>query len=260
MIIPFEKYHGTGNDFILVNNWERQFQFDRFQVERICERRFGIGSDGLILIQSHDAHDFEMVFYNPDGSQSFCGNGSRCAVDFAHKLGIVDQHAQFMAIDGVHWANWTNETVRISINPVDELIKVDHDFFVQTGSPHYVQFVEDINHFPVEERGLGLFNHPIAGNAGTNVNFVELIDEQTIYVRTFERGVFGETYSCGSGVTAAALVATELSLTSPVNVKTKGGCLSVEYQFHPKSTTKYTNIFLTGPVQYVYSGEYSLID
>jgi diaminopimelate epimerase len=271
MKIHFYKYQATGNDFVLIDNREGKFSFSDAQIQRICDRRFGIGADGLMLIEKHSTLDFNLVYYNSDGSQSLCGNGSRAAVIMASFLGMVNGQTQFNAYDGPHDAEVLNgEIVRLKMNDVTETKKVGDDIFIHTGSPHHLRFVTDIENYPVVEEGRKIRNSKAYSPSGTNVNFIELKDNNTIYVRTYERGVEDETFSCGTGVTAAALAASFFGYTSPVQIQVKGGRLSVEFKsarlaeklaksdLPADESGTFQDIFLIGPAKMVFEGDLEL--
>jgi diaminopimelate epimerase len=252
-LIPFFKYQGTGNDFILIDNRDKIVNPTEGLARRLCDRKFGIGSDGLILIQNDNDSDFEMVFYNPDGSQSLCGNGSRCAVHFANKLGIIADKTTFKAYDGEHQAAiLANGEIRLKMNNVQNVSTLADGTFVDTGSPHLMVFTSDVEECDVVQQGKTIRNSDPFKVKGINVNFVELIDNQTIYVRTYERGVENETLSCGTGVTASAIASNGKGIESPIEVHTKGGVLIVE--FIPVDSKHYTEIYLTGPAKEVFEG------
>lgn len=257
MKIPFYKYQATGNDFILIDNRSGEFSFSIEQIKKICDRKFGIGADGLMLIEKDPQLDFSLVYYNSDGSQSLCGNGSRAAVNFASYLSMINGHAAFNAYDGKHEADLqSGNIVRLKMNNTKDIQKAGNDLSINTGSPHYIQFVKDVEHYPVFEEGKKIRYSDTFKDKGINVNFVELLPGNTIFVRTYERGVENETLSCGTGVTAAALAASTQGYTSPVTIKTLGGRLSVEF----KSTASgmFEDIFLIGPAEQVFSGTITL--
>lgn len=249
---------------MIVDNRALKLSFSSPEIERICDRKFGIGADGLMLIEADEKSDFTLQYFNSDGSQSLCGNGSRAAVSFASKLGIVNGKAVFNAYDGVHEAELVNaETVRLRMNDVTEVQKEGDDFFIYTGSPHYVQMVADVERYPVVDEGQKIRYSDSFKPGGTNVNFITLQGDNTIFVRTYERGVEDETLSCGTGVTAAALAASYHGYTSPVKVKTKGGELSVEFKCSHSGLSSgqpgmFTDIFLIGPAKMVFKGELEL--
>jgi diaminopimelate epimerase len=247
---PFSKYQGTGNDFVIIDNRELQLALTVSIISMWCDRRFGIGADGLILIDNHPDYDFKMTYYNSDGSQSMCGNGSRCAVHFANELGIIDRQTTFLSTDGVHHAIISDGLVKLSLHNVPSIEKKDGGYFVNTGSPHHIEIVEEVSAVHIMERGkLIRYSEDYKPN-GTNVNFIEL-GEGKIKVRTYERGVEAETLSCGTGVTAAALTASIHNFESPVAIETLGGSLSVSFT---KSAVGFENIYLIGPAERVYDG------
>ena len=255
--VHFYKYQATGNDFVIIDNREAGLSFSRVQIERVCDRKFGIGADGLMLIEKHPLLHFNLEYFNSDGTQSLCGNGSRAAVQFASRLGLVNGKAKFNAFDGEHTAELLDQgIVRLKMNPVDQVSKIDSDYFIDTGSPHLVRFVSDIQHHPVVEEGRTLRYNEAFGPGGTNVNFVSLQADNTIFVRTYERGVENETLSCGTGVTAAALAASFNGYLSPISVTTRGGDLSVEFKSGQSGT--FHDIFLIGPAKMVFEGDLEL--
>jgi diaminopimelate epimerase len=252
--ITFHKYQATGNDFIMIDNREKVFPKENLTlIEQLCDRKFGIGSDGLILIEQHNKVDFNMVFYNPDGSQSLCGNGSRCAVNFAKEIGVIDaSETTFMAYDGVHSATIKGNLVELSMNNVQNVSQLEDGIFVDTGSPHFVRFVEHVHKVEIIPEGSKIRYSDAYQPAGTNVNFVQQLGDQQIFVRTYERGVENETLSCGTGVTGAALAASTLGLKAPISVTTKGGELTVNYK--QMDDGSFEGITLCGPAQMVYAG------
>ena len=201
----FYKYQGAGNDFIVLDNMEGKLPLpEKSTVSKLCNRKFGIGADGLIVLAPAKGVDFEMIYYNPDGSQSLCGNGCRCAVAFARKLGLIEDKTKFLAIDGEHLAEINENTVRLLMNDVKTVETIDNDLLIDTGSPHYLKFVTDLDHIDlIDEAKKIRYNSRFKAN-GVNVNFVENT-ANGIKIRTYERGVEDETLSCGTGVTAAAL-------------------------------------------------------
>jgi diaminopimelate epimerase len=264
MKINFYKYQATGNDFVILDNREAKYAFTKNEIEKICDRRFGIGADGLMLIEPDSRLDFNLVYYNRDGSQSLCGNGSRAAVSFASSLGLVNGKTIFNAYDGSHEAALLkNGEVRLKMNDVNVVERKGEDFFIHTGSPHFIRFVEKATDYPVFEKGRLIRYAEEYKPGGTNVNFVELMDNNTIYVRTYERGVENETLSCGTGVTAAALAASFKGYISPVIIRTLGGQLSVEFNTSSSNGNigqagTFTDIFLIGPAKMVFQGELEL--
>lgn len=256
--IPFFKYQGTGNDFVMVDNRSQIIdRNDRQFAQKLCDRKFGVGSDGLILIENHEDYDFEMVFFNPDGSQSMCGNGSRCAVKFAKALGIIDNETTFLSTDGVHTATLSGDIVKLSMRDVhpDKINTFPEHFTIDTGSPHYIIFASNIEQKPVKEEGAAIrYSEAFKAN-GINVNFVEKLGEQNIAVRTYERGVEDETLSCGTGVTACAIAHVLHGGKSPVHINTQGGQLIVSFEINNGSVQ---NVFLEGPALKVFEGQIKL--
>ena len=253
MEITFYKYQGTGNDFVMIDDRADIFpDRDLSLIQRLCDRKFGIGADGLILIRDVEDHDFEMVYFNADGSQSMCGNGGRCAVAFAKLLGIVDQKTNFLAIDGEHQALVAGDWIELEMRPVLSLANAGQDYFVNTGSPHHVRFVENVSDYPVFEEGKEIRYSSIYAPKGTNVNFVTPIGKDEIHVRTYERGVENETLSCGTGVTACALVYGYQHQLNEVKIQTPGGNLKV--RFTKSADGSFQDIWLMGPAEQVFEG------
>lgn len=261
MRVHFYKYQATGNDFVLIDNRTEGLAFSIEQVKKICDRRFGVGADGLMLIEKHPVLDFNLVYYNSDGSQSLCGNGSRAAVSMASKLGMLNGKTRFNAHDGPHDAQLLGDgIIKLKMNDVDEVHPIGEDFFIHTGSPHYIRFIGEIENYPVFENGRQIRNHEAFKPGGTNVNFVEVLADNAIYVRTYERGVENETLSCGTGVTAAALAASFKGYHSPVKIGTLGGELMVEFKKSNESGNpgRFTDIYLIGPAKLVFEGDLEL--
>ncbi len=254
MEITFYKYQGTGNDFVMIDDRSETFDTsDLDLVAKLCDRKFGIGADGLILIRYIEGYDFEMIYFNADGSQSMCGNGARCAVAFSSFLGIVNEKTKFLAIDGPHEAEISDGSVQLLMGEVEKIEEKADDFFVNTGSPHHIRLVEKLADYPVLIEGKTIRYDNSYSPAGTNVNFVEPISEDEIFVRTYERGVENETLSCGTGVTAAALVFGKDKNTAEIKINTLGGKLSVKFTSGPNGG--FTDIWLIGPAEQVYCGK-----
>jgi diaminopimelate epimerase len=254
MQIEFSKYQGTGNDFILVDNRSGECDnLSQSDIQFYCDRRFGIGADGLILVQHCTEAAFEMVYYNADGSQSFCGNGARCTVHFASTLGIDTRNVIFKAIDGLHQASQCGDEVRIHMQDVSGISRDGADFVLHTGSPHYVRISEDHSTSNVLQTGKSIRYNDTYRHDGINVNLLS-IENEGISVATYERGVEDETLSCGTGVTACALVYALLTeeTTQHVNVQTKGGQLQVYWK---KTDGGFQDIFLVGPASFVFNGK-----
>lgn len=251
----FYKYQGTGNDFILVDNRPQSFpKNDTKLVKFLCDRRFGIGADGLILLENDEFSDFKMVYYNSDGNTStMCGNGGRCIVAFAKHLGIITDKASFTAVDGLHHATIEGDVVTLEMIAVDSIRKTEKYQFLDTGSPHHVQLVEGLDNLDVAQEGAKI-RYGMYGASGSNINFTTKLGEAHFKVRTYERGVEGETLSCGTGVTAVALAMhnANLAKNDTVAITTKGGDLKVSFT-HKNGT--YTNVKLIGPATLVFKGE-----
>jgi diaminopimelate epimerase len=259
--VPFYKYQATGNDFVLIDNRQNQYSLSIEQIKQICDRKFGVGADGVMLIEKDPTLDFNLVYHNSDGSQSLCGNGSRAAVQFASFLGMINGVAAFNAYDGKHDAALSpSGIIRLRMNDVLEAETIGNDFSINTGSPHYIKFVEQVQSFPVFDEGRMLRYNKTYKEKGINVNFVELLGDNTIFVRTYERGVENETLSCGTGVTAAALAASLKGYSSPVKIKTLGGELAVEFKVGHSAgdNPTFTEIFLVGPAKMVFQGTLEL--
>ena len=254
MIFTFYKYEGTGNDFIMIDDRLNIFPIDNVIFSKLCDRRKGIGADGLILIKNSDTADFHMDYYNPDGTQSFCGNGSRCAVAFAFRLGIAGKETTFTAIDGTHLGQLIDDNnVQVSMGDVIGIENLDLNLILNTGSPHYVRFVPALENENIIETGREIRYSDKFNKEGINVNLVEMLDAQTLKCRTYERGVENETLSCGTGVTAVALSANfKYDLKPPITILTKGGKLKVNFD---NSEKNFSNITLEGPVKAVFKGE-----
>lgn len=259
--LSFYKYQGTGNDFVIIDGRDQLPALTTEQIRFICDRRFGIGADGFMILLKKEGYDFQMKYYNSDGKEgSMCGNGGRCLVKFAFDRGIHRSTYTFLAIDGDHLAEIDDHGwVRLKMNDVENVHELDGDFVLNTGSPHFVRFVNDLKEHAVTEEGIAIRNSEGFVKEGINVNFVENIDDHTIFVRTYERGVEAETWSCGTGVTASALMAAHNELGfNQVDVKTLGGNLSVEYD--RMGENQYRNIWLCGPATFVYKGIIELAD
>ncbi|MGB0404408.1 MAG: diaminopimelate epimerase [Salibacteraceae bacterium] len=257
----FWKYQGAGNDFVMVDDREELFDIENFEtIERICDRRFGIGADGLILLRNSksDLAQLEMVYFNSDGRQSsMCGNGGRCFAAFALHLGLVKNKFTFLAIDGPHEADFIGDLVNLKMIDVETIEKIGDDYFLDTGSPHYVSRCFDIENLDLLDKAKNIRFNDRFKNEGTNVNFVEYKADY-LDVRTYERGVEDETLACGTGVTAVALVADILNRNTSGNksrIKVRGGELEVSYE---KRKTGYKNIWLKGPAEMVFKGNTNL--
>ena len=258
MNIHFFKYQGAGNDFIMIDNRDLSFKYkDNNAVLQLCNRRFGIGGDGLMLLQNHADYDFEMLYFNADGKLgSMCGNGGRCIVAFAKYLGIIDRETDFLAVDGPHYAKISEEGNWVDLQMIDiDTINKDGDAYVlNTGSPHYVAQMQDLDGYDVYLNGKAIRNNETYKKEGINVNYVEDKGDH-LFVRTFERGVEDETYACGTGVTAVALsMAQHKNQTGHIEtpVKVLGGDLKIHFDY---DGNQFTNVFLCGPAERVFEGE-----
>jgi diaminopimelate epimerase len=267
MEFTFYKYQGTGNDFVMIDNRPMQFPADDTElVARLCQRRFGIGADGLILLQNHNDFHFEMVYFNADGNpSSMCGNGGRCIAQFAHDMDFTQPELSFLAVDGPHLARFSdNGNVSLQMQDVETIAPYNDAFVLNTGSPHYVFFKDDVDdeNF-VEEAKAIRYNNDFA-KEGINVNFVEILGENKLKVRTYERGVEDETYSCGTGVVASALAyyhkhfSGDAYMETTISIETKGGNLQVS--FLPDSAKHFNNIWLIGPALKVFEGRIEFED
>ena len=260
MKIPFYKYQGTGNDFVILDNRSGLFnQLTKETIFNLCHRRKGIGADGLMMLNNHESSDFEMLYFNADGLPgSMCGNGGRCMVQFAHDLGIKRYTYRFFAVDGEHVAEIDQQgNVKLKMIAVSVVLKQNGYAILDTGSPHFVKWVHDIENVDVFQSGMEIrYSKPFA-EKGINVNFVEVLEDNLIFVRTYERGVEDETMSCGTGVTACALMAAHNQLGfNQIEVKTTGGQLSVEFERIDEQ--HFVNIWLCGPAIKVFQGEIDL--
>lgn len=257
MEISFYKYQGTGNDFVMIDNRHQQLsKNDTKKIKNLCDRKFGIGADGLILLENpeKEGEDFKMVYFNADGRESsMCGNGGRCIVAFAAFLGIIENKAAFSAIDGFHEASVNGDTVSLKMMDVEKIERGDDFLFLNTGSPHHIVFSNEVGALEVKKEGAAIRNSELySSKGGTNVNFVEVV-ENILKVRTFERGVEDETLSCGTGVTAVALAAFATGKVegNSVQMETPGGLLSVSFE---QKGEGFVNIWLTGPARQVFKG------
>ena len=257
MQTTFYKYEGTGNDFIFIDNRQNNFPKNNIQlIENLCNRRFGIGADGLILLENDIETDFRMVYYNSDGNQSsMCGNGGRCIVAFAKRLNIILNETTFIATDGLHHAS-IDESGIVSLQMKDVLeVKIENDYiFLNTGSPHHVMLVDDLDAYDVKTNGAKIRYSNLYGKPGSNVNFVAQLTDNHFRLRTYERGVENETYSCGTGATAVAIAMNAIGKTQSNHVKldVEGGELEVLFN---KVNDNYINIFLIGGATFVFEGK-----
>lgn len=268
MILPFYKYHGTGNDFIIIDNRKRQF--DSLDVAKLCHRNFGIGADGLMLLQEAEGYDFEMVYYNSDGNIStMCGNGGRCIVAFSGLLGIpTSENVNFLAVDGPHKAlflyeNESQSTVELKLADVSNVPANLNTYVLNTGSPHFVKFVDNVDALDLLNEAHAIRYNNDYKTEGININFVEILGNQSIKVRTYERGVENETLSCGTGVTASAIAyirnqnIESANNNFEVSVQTPGGLLKVSF-FYSLLRRHFEQVTLIGPATLVFNGEINI--
>ncbi len=253
--MKFYKYQGTGNDFVIIDNRNNFFPKENTElVAKLCDRRFGIGADGLILLENASEADFRMVYYNSDGNESsMCGNGGRCIVAFAKKLGIIQNETTFIATDGFHYATINKDTVSLQMKDVDQIKQADNYVFLDTGSPHHIVFEDDLEKLDVKTKGAEIRYSNLYGKEGSNVNFVKQIGENSFAIRTYERGVENETLSCGTGATAVAIAMSELGRTTSnkIHIKVQGGDLQITFT----KGNGYKKVFLTGEAVLVFEGK-----
>jgi diaminopimelate epimerase len=256
MKIKFYKYQGTGNDFIMIDNRHGEFPKNNTKlINDMCDRRFGIGADGLILLENDNSSDFNMIYYNSDGNQStMCGNGGRCIVAFAKKLDIINNVTSFNAIDGIHTATIKDDIVSLQMKDVDSVTIYPNYIFLNTGSPHHVEMVDDLTVIEVKKRGSQIRYSELYGEEGSNVNFVTQFNENHFALRTYERGVEDETLSCGTGATAVAISMHAIGKThsTEIDLNVEGGNLKVSFI---ENNGNYTQVFLTGKANFVFEGE-----
>jgi diaminopimelate epimerase len=257
MLVHFSKYHGTGNDFVMIDGRKLDFPFkDKALIHRICHRRFGVGADGLIVLEGSDEYDFTMRYFNADGGEgTMCGNGGRCIVAFARKLGIAGMETIFEGIDGIHEASILSDgRIRLKLREVAGIQKLEDGYLLDTGSPHFVKFMDNLEQVAMDIEGKEIRHQARFGEGGVNVNYVEATQADRLFVRTFERGVEAETWSCGTGVAAAAISSCvhHQSENTSCQIVTKGGKLEVSFQ--AESNLRFTDIFLSGPASHVYDG------
>jgi len=257
MIVNFQKYQGAGNDFVIIDNRTNSIVDRKEELAiKLCDRKFGVGSDGLIFIENTDEANFLVDFLNPDGSRSFCGNGSRCGVQFALDNDVFrGSKTSFLASDGIHFAEVKKSSINVEMKNVDKVEKINLDYFAETGSPHYVSYFDSIQDLNMIEYGQKIRYSTKYKEKGTNVNAVEVLGENHIKVRTYERGVEGETLACGTGVTACALSYAVLNTieNDTINIDAVGGKLKVT--FIKGQNDSFTNIWLEGPAEFVFKGE-----
>jgi diaminopimelate epimerase len=256
MKLTFYKYQGTGNDFVMIDNRQNVFPKNNTKlIAQLCDRKFGIGADGLILLENHPQYDFKMVYYNSDGNESsMCGNGGRCLVAFAKQLGVISEKAEFEAVDGYHFATIDSKNI-VSLQMIAvDTIQVNADYsFLNTGSPHHVALVENLKGLDVKTEGAKIRYSDLYGKAGSNVNFANQLTADKFAVRTYERGVEDETLSCGTGATAVAIAMHKTNKTpaKTIQIQVEGGELAVSFE---EENGVYSNVFLIGPATFVFEG------
>lgn len=260
MKIPFCKYHGTGNDFVMIDNRLETFPKNNIAlIEKLCHRRFGIGADGLILLENDLDTDFRMVYFNSDGNQSsMCGNGGRCIVAFAKKLNVISNTTTFIAIDGLHHAKIQDDgQVSLQMKNVSEIKIADDYVFLNTGSPHHTMLVENLEKYKVKEMGAAIRYGDLYGQEGSNVNFVTQVTDNEFAIRTYERGVEDETLSCGTGATATAIAMFVLGKTKSKlqKINVEGGKLEVSFE---EKEGFFENVCLKGPATFVFEAQIDL--
>lgn len=256
MYIKFTKMQGTGNDFVVIDQFGTDhIDFTKDQIHFLCNRRIGVGADGLMILRDHKDSDFEMIYYNSDGNlSSMCGNGGRCIVKYAYDNRFIEEQTSFVAPDGLHDALVSNELISLEMKDVADYASANGVYILDTGSPHYITFVNDLEEVDVKSEGASIRYSPAYRTNGINVNFVQIIDENRFKIRTYERGVEDETLSCGTGVTAAA-IASYLETgksTTHYHIETMGGNLEVQFKLNKKL---FTNIKLIGPAETVFEGK-----
>ncbi len=261
MHIHFYKYQGTGNDFIILDNRENMHNtIDAALIKKLCDRHFGIGADGLMILNTSTESDFDMKYYNSDGNEStMCGNGGRCMAVFAKDLGIIDNHTTFHAIDGKHEASIRQQgEVELKMSDIDSILIKETYFQLNSGSPHYVHFTEGVADMDIKKEGALIRNSPVYKEEGINVNFVERLADKSLFVRTYERGVEDETLSCGTGVVACAISSVQDQIgVHEITVKTLGGsllvkCTNIDGQH-------FNQISLSGQAGSVFNGVFRIV-
>ena len=256
MLIDFFKYHGAGNDFIIIEDKNNiSLTLNEHNIAHLCDRHFGIGADGIMLLQPSSKYDFKMKYYNSDGKEgTMCGNGGRCIVAFANKLNLIDKTTEFEAIDGIHKATISGNTISLKMIDVNDYDENDGNYIINTGSPHYISFQRNISDLNLIEKAHKIRYNEKFKNEGINVNFVS-INEDEIQLRTYERGVENETLACGTGAVATAIATfiSGKSMNSNLGINVKGGLLNVS--FDTTDNIHFTNIWLRGSAEFVFKGK-----
>ena len=257
MKLKFEKYESGGNDFILLDNRKSEYHLTSNEIKKFCNRNFGVGSDGLIILKSSIIADIKMSYYNSDGKPStLCGNGTRCLFSFSLSLGIIEKSAKIETTEGVYIATISDRNlVSLKMKNINNIILFDDKAYLNTGSPHHVEMTKDLNKIAVKKIGSSIRFSDRYSPHGTNVNFCKKISDKKFEIRTYERGVEDETLSCGTGATAVAIAVHVMGLTTQneITILTRGGELIISFE---KSETGYRNIYLEGPTRFVFKGEY----
>ena len=254
--INFSKFHGAGNDFIMINAIKNEIVLSEELIFKMCDRRTGIGADGLIILMHSDNHDFRMRYYNCDGKEStFCGNGGRCIAAFAHQQGIIKNEATYEAVDGIHKAKVTETSsneylVELTMRDILSYKLDDNSLLIDTGSPHYVKKVMNLDTMDVYAEGAKIRYDKNISSDGVNVDFL-LNDNGNIRIRTYERGVENETLACGTGVTASAMAASLWYGGNDIDIYTQIAKLNVRFD---KENNTFKNVVLTGPAAHVFDG------
>ncbi len=259
MNLHFYKYQGAGNDFIMMDNRALLFpKNNQSLINKLCDRRFGIGADGLILLENSINYDFKMIYFNADGKEgTMCGNGGRCIVAFAKELNIIEISTTFEAVDGEHTATLKNDLIHLKMMDIDTVEEFDNHTFLNTGSPHHIVFQSNIDTINIKDKGAEIRYGKPYFEEGTNVNFVEQIATNSFKMRTYERGVEDETLACGTGATAVAIAANKTNKTNANTIKLEvlGGKLEVSFNIKNKI---YTDVFLTGSAVKVFEGNITI--
>lgn len=251
--LPFFKYQGTGNDFTMIDNRASTFDLtDTTLITRLCDRKFGVGSDGLILLNRHPEFDFEMVYFNADGTRSTCGNGARCAVHLAHHLGIISTETRFLMEGDEYVAHVADDHIRIRMVDVPDVQVFPEGYLLNTGTRHFVRLITGLSTYDVIAEGRALRYDPRFQPIGANINFVEVINGEA-HMRIYEKGVENETLSSGTGVTAVALTLAHVhQVPSPIVVHTRGGTLRVSFKY--SGALPFTQVYMAGPAEMVFQG------
>lgn len=254
--VNFSKFHGAGNDFIMINAIKNKIVLSEELIFKMCDRRTGIGADGLIILMHSDNHDFRMRYYNCDGKEStFCGNGGRCIAAFAHQQGIIKNEATYEAVDGIHKAKVAETSpneyiVELTMRDILSYKLDDNSLLIDTGSPHYVKKVMNLDSMDVNAEGAKIRYDKDISTDGVNVDFL-LNDNGNIRIRTYERGVENETLACGTGVTASAMAASLWYGGDDIDIYTQIAKLNVRFD---KDGNTFKNVVLTGPAAHVFDG------